>query len=219
MQSQHLNAEWLRQKYEIEGLSTYDIAKIVNRNPKRIYDKLVDFGIQTRPRGLNLKHGGGDNFMAQPGVAPPFRGKRHSDDARIKIGSYHVGPRPEFSGANNWMFGRKGPLHPGWRGGSTPERQLFYSSQKWADALAIVRSRDKKTCQRCGGKPRGFRVIHIHHIKAWASNPDLRCEPTNLLTLCNRCHDWIHSNQNVNRDFIDRKPNARNSTQLVFPGL
>ena len=39
-QSLHLDKDWLYQKYVVEGLSTYDIGKIVGRNPKNVYNKL-----------------------------------------------------------------------------------------------------------------------------------------------------------------------------------
>jgi hypothetical protein len=44
--------EFLEPKWDNvdEGLSTYQIAEIVNRNPKNIYNKLKDFGIPTRSR-------------------------------------------------------------------------------------------------------------------------------------------------------------------------
>ena len=46
-QSKPVTKEWLQQKYVAENLSTYAIAKIVNRNPKRVYEWLVDFCIPT----------------------------------------------------------------------------------------------------------------------------------------------------------------------------
>lgn len=64
--SPHLDPVWLRQKYEAEGLSTYEIGAIVGRDPKRIHEKLRDFGIQTRLRGANLR--GEDCYMKRPGA-------------------------------------------------------------------------------------------------------------------------------------------------------
>jgi len=52
-QSKPVTKEWLQQKYVAENLSTYAIAKIVNRNPKRVYEWLVDFCIPTRPVSQN----------------------------------------------------------------------------------------------------------------------------------------------------------------------
>jgi 5-methylcytosine-specific restriction endonuclease McrA len=48
-----------------------------------------------------------------------------------------------------------------------------------------VFARDKYTCQRCG--VRGGR-IQAHHIKAFKSCPELRCELANGTTLCLSCH-------------------------------
>lgn len=38
-------------------MSTYNIAKLVKRNPKRIYEWLVGYGIQPRPRGWDAVSG------------------------------------------------------------------------------------------------------------------------------------------------------------------
>lgn len=53
--------EWLEQKYIEEGLGCPEIAAIVGRHPKRVYEWLKNLGIPTRPRGANhvenLVHG------------------------------------------------------------------------------------------------------------------------------------------------------------------
>ena len=46
--------EWLEQKYILEGMSTYQIANLVHRNPKRVYEWLKEAGIPTRSRGETL---------------------------------------------------------------------------------------------------------------------------------------------------------------------
>lgn len=89
-----------------------------------------------------------------------------------------------------------------WKGGSTPERQRLYHSEEWKAVVREVYARDKYTCQRCGSPKRSARGLHAHHVKSWAEHPELRQEPSNLVTLCNVCHAWVHSLENVNREWI-----------------
>jgi 5-methylcytosine-specific restriction endonuclease McrA len=48
-----------------------------------------------------------------------------------------------------------------------------------------VFERDKHTCQHCGIT--GVKM-HAHHIKPYASHPELRLVVSNGLTLCEPCH-------------------------------
>jgi hypothetical protein len=72
----------------------------------------------------------------------------------------HWGPR----GKKNPMYNRRGAKHPNWKGGITPERQAFYSSEEWAAVVKAVWKRDKGFCQRCGEKNTKQGYMHIHHI-------------------------------------------------------
>lgn len=39
-------------------------------------------------------------------------------------------------------------------------------------------------CKCCGNKPE----LHVHHIKNWKDNPDLRFDVNNGVTICAKCH-------------------------------
>lgn len=52
-----------------------------------------------------------------------------------------------------------------------------------------VRKRDNYTCQKCG--KRGGR-LHAHHLKTWATHPELRNDVANGITLCVKCHHAAH---------------------------
>lgn len=97
-----------------------------------------------------------------------------------------------------------GAANGSWRGGTTPERQRFYRKPAWAAMCAAIFKRDDYRCQRCHQRrERGCQVtLHVHHVKPWASHPELRAEPSNLTTLCGDCHMWVHSLQNVESEFI-----------------
>lgn len=126
----HLDVNWLREQYVVNGLSTYKIAAMVHRNPKRVYEKLVASGIPTRPRGHNLR--GCDNYMAVGGrgwnggqrgrwdgqsLAPvipnPFKGKHHSEETRRILSLKASVPKPWLRGSRNGMAGRTGAGLPG----------------------------------------------------------------------------------------------------------
>lgn len=197
--SLHLNPEWLRTKYIDEGMSTYDIAKIVNRDPKNIYMKLRDFGIPTRPRGENLR--GADCYMKSGGVNP-FAGRKHTEETKRAISSAASVPKPNLRGAKNGMHGRVGALNPRYRDGSSPERQRSYASGEGREFLRNTYARDSYRCRRCGAGKCGPRSLHAHHIRPWAGNPSLRFDMENVVTLCRPCHQWVHSRENTDREFI-----------------
>lgn len=213
----HLDPVWLRQKYEVEGLSTYDIGKIVGRDPTRVYDKLIDFGIPTRPRGLNLSkkagrhsqsgpdsnlgRNGQHNYMKQPNVVNPFLGKHHSEATKKILSQKASVPKPYLRGELNGMSGRTGQSNPNYKDGSAPERQCAYVSAKWKKVLRRIYARDQGICKRCNLAKHGYRAMHAHHIHPWAGNPDLRFDESNIVTLCRECHRWVHSPLNLNREF------------------
>lgn len=202
----HLDPNWLRQKYEHEGRSTYDIAKLVGRDNKSVYKKLIDFGVPTRPRGLNLK--GADNFMAQPGAQAPFKGRQHSAVTRADLKVKASIPKPWLRGTANGMYGCTGAANPNYKGGSSTERQRFFSSPTWRRLQHECWKRDDFRCQRCHSPHRGKHKLHAHHIVPWSNSVLLRLALTNLITLCKSCHNWVHSRQNVNREFLRKEDRA-----------
>jgi hypothetical protein len=108
-----------------------------------------------------------------------------------------------FSKTSQFREAFSGKNHPGWKGGISPERQDFYNSQEWKDACCVVWGRDASTCKRCGvtQEKNGDGSFHIHHIISFAVE-ELRAEPSNMILFCDKCHYWVHSNENVNNDFI-----------------
>jgi hypothetical protein len=107
------------------------------------------------------------------------------------------------AGADNPMWNRRGELNPRWLGGVTPERQAFYQSAAWKSACSRVWKRDKATCMRCGLNRRLFPDVpmHIHHVVSFADE-SLRADASNLVLLCEVCHQFVHSRRNVNREFL-----------------
>ena len=98
-----------------------------------------------------------------------------------------------LSGEDNPMYGRYGDKNPRWIDGSSPERQKAYARSFWKEIAKVVLERDRYECKRCGAKHTGKNKLHAHHIKPWAGNPDGRFELSNFITLCQECHNWVHS--------------------------
>lgn len=182
-------------------LTANDIARIVHRDPKRVWEWLRNAGIATRPRGSY-------NTFALSGMTEsPLKGRKHTPEAiaRITEGRRRV-PREAYAGNGHYLRERRGDKHPMWKGGISPERQSFYSTPEWKSAADLVWKRDKSTCRRCGavfGGDRGpQKTWHVHHIVKFDDAIDLRAEPTNLVLLCPPCHRWVHSKDNTERSFL-----------------
>lgn len=191
---------WLLDQYISQRKSADQIAREIGRDPKRVWKWLRDYGIETRPRGTDY----GQNF--KPGQSA-FKGKTHSEETKEKIRRRRLedGRVPYLMpDGSHAMKGRKGQQHPAWKGGLTPERQAFYSSEEWKDACKAVWNRANARCERCAkhhndSSHRG--TFHIHHIVSFMVR-ELRATPSNLVLLCDKCHQFVHSKRNQKKEFL-----------------
>lgn len=78
------------------------------------------------------------------------------------------------------------------------ELQSFYNSKQWKNTVSIIKQRDKGLCLMClyNNKISYYNVIH--HIEELKSNKAKALDPNNLICLCHRCHNEVHSNYNKN---------------------
>lgn len=60
------------------------------------------------------------------------------------------------------------------------------STARWQRARAAARSRDGSRCRRCGSTER----LQVHHVVSLA-NGGAKYDPSNLITVCARCHQWV----------------------------
>ena len=215
---------WLYQKYVVEGLGIYRIGRIVERDPKRVYEWLIGYGIPTRPRGWNPAQSDSKPYWDHDWLYQEYITKQRSaadiaSDFECKENNilYFLAklgiPRRTISevravkywglsGEQNGMYGKTGVDNPRWRGGCTPERQALYSSQEWTEAAKTVWRRDSATCQRCKQSGQRYEgALHIHHIVSFA-NAALRTDPCNLVLLCDKCHWFVHSKKNTEGEFL-----------------
>jgi hypothetical protein len=195
----HTNKHWLYQKYIVEQLDCVQIGKIADRDPKTIWYWLKKHGIKTRPRGHNYK----ENLLQ--GQREGFRHSQESIE-KIRQATLDDGRVPYLRNGEHWLKGAEPEDNPNWRGGITPERQVLCNSDEWSIITKRAWERDDAICQRCGLDYRDVNrdevLFHIHHIVPFAESEALRLDLDNLVLLCDTCHHWVHSNENVDGEFI-----------------
>ncbi len=196
-----VSKDWLHQKYVVEGLDCTQISLIVNRNSKRVWEWLRDFGIQTRARGY------ASPCKFKKGQESFFKGKKHTEESKNIFRKLRLkdGRVPYLKNGIHHLKGKRGSETPNWKGGCTPDRAKVYDSKEWKKAVKIIWKRDNATCKKCGlhkNTPQGRKIdFDIHHIESF-SVEKLRCFPDNLVLLCEPCHYWVHSKKNKNKEFI-----------------
>ena len=76
----------------------------------------------------------------------------------------------------------------------------FYHSKKWKEIRAFVLTRDFYLCQVC----KIPNCNTVHHIKELTpmniDDPNISVNPSNLITVCKRCHDLIHDRYKQSED-------------------
>jgi len=196
------NKEWLENEYIVNKKSSNQIAREIGRDPKRIWEWIKDYGIETRPRG----NGYGQGF--KKGGISPFLGMTHTEKAKSDQREKRLndGRVPYLKDGVHWMShpDHKYSKPASWRGGVSPDRQAFYSTEEWANAVKKVWARDKAICQRCSKKHNNIGIrgtFHIHHIISFM-HKEYRSKHENLILVCKQCHLWIHSKKNENKEFI-----------------
>lgn len=205
------NRNWLEHQYVTLGKSAAEIAREVGRDAKSVWNWLKWEGIEIRPRGADTLRKG---FGFQKGAPSHFAGRKHSNETRATLSAIAKADGRTPYGKDNppWMRGRKGPLHPAWKGGCTPERQAFYSTDEWKKACVAVWHRADAKCERCGFDhrtiPRDLRgSFNVHHIVSFSYRP-LRATVSNLVLLCGDCHRFVHSKANTSKEYIQCPPTS-----------
>jgi 5-methylcytosine-specific restriction endonuclease McrA len=58
----------------------------------------------------------------------------------------------------------------------------------WKNISSYVRHRDGYKCQNPGCKNKLTKILQVHHLGFWKLPPDRSNKPSNLITLCSKCH-------------------------------
>lgn len=194
---------WIYQKYIVEQMGTYEMGRLINRDPKTVYKWLKDNGIPTRPRGTG--HDKNPAFVFwKSGMPNPFQGRKHTAESIVKMSESSKGPSPWLRGEVNHWYGKSGAQNRNWKGGVTPERQAFCGTIEWRRAVEQVWERDKAACQHCGKHKSEYpnKRFDVHHIVGFDDSEELRACLDNLVLLCHSCHMWVHSKNNTEKKFI-----------------
>lgn len=92
---------------------------------------------------------------------------------------------------------KKGERHPLWQGGIS----FLPYPVDWTGTLKrSIRERDGYVCQLCR-TPQGDFALSVHHIDYDKNN----CNPTNLVSLCKRCHLATNHNRTKWTKFFNIK--------------
>jgi hypothetical protein len=197
-----VDKEWLYQKYIIEKLDCTQISKIVHRNSKQVWNWIHDYGIPLRHRG-----GFTSTNCFKKGAVGFWAGKKHSQEAKDKMRQARIkdGHYPKQPNGLPYWKGKSGSIMPSWNGGVSPERQSEYNKPEWKCAVKVVWQRDNAICQRCGLDHRTINreeiQFAIHHIISFRYK-QLRSNPDCLVLLCFRCHRFVHSKKNIDREWL-----------------
>ena len=71
-------------------------------------------------------------------------------------------------------------------------RMSFEDKENWRKLRRFILDRDSQTCARCDKHFRAQRDLSVHHILPRADGG--KDDPTNLITLCHPCHDYVEIN-------------------------
>jgi hypothetical protein len=69
-------------------------------------------------------------------------------------------------------------------------------AKMWIDKKEEILIRDDYTCTKCKGELNHYYykpILHVHHIISCSEEMALFFDNDNLITLCEKCHDEIHS--------------------------
>jgi hypothetical protein len=191
--------DWLIEQYFVLKKDCTQISNEIGRDSKSVWNWFKWYGIKIRPRGGYTAPNCYKEGHKQ-GV-----GRIHTEGTKTKIRKARIadGHVPYLKNGIHWLK-HPGAVSPSWKGGITPQRQSFYASAEWVNAVKSVWERDNAVCQRCGKhhnteKNRGS--FHIHHIVSFVVI-EKRADLNNLVLLCKECHRWVHSNKNTLKHWL-----------------
>jgi 5-methylcytosine-specific restriction endonuclease McrA len=109
---------------------------------------------------------------------PTRTGIKHTPESRRKISERTRERQPRGAACYNFSHGRS-------------ERRLNDRRRpEYRAWREDVFARDKYTCQKCGDARGGN--LRAHHVRGFATHPELRFEVSNGVTLCHPCHELEH---------------------------
>lgn len=83
--------------------------------------------------------------------------------------------------------------------------QTFYDSHEWKKIRKVVLSRDLGLCIMCKNEGVISYADIVHHIVELKEDSSKSLDINNLISLCNGCHNKIHSKYKVNKTKAQRR--------------
>lgn len=85
----------------------------------------------------------------------------------------------------------RGDQHYAWKGALAGEQQRNRKSPGYKSWRRAVKENAGGVCEACQNNHPGR--MHAHHVKGFASHPELRLDVTNGAWLCDDCHREAHA--------------------------
>ncbi|SHJ64462.1 HNH endonuclease [Clostridium amylolyticum] len=79
----------------------------------------------------------------------------------------------------------------------------FYKSMEWLDKRTDILERDNNECQKHKARGKFHSAECVHHKEHLRDRPDLALTDSNLISLCNSCHNEEHPEK------FNNKPKAQ----------
>lgn len=79
--------------------------------------------------------------------------------------------------------------------------RMDYRSERWERLRKRILRRDGYMCQSCRRYGRSVQATVVHHIKHADEYPELAYESSNLISLCDGCHNKQHPEKAKGRGY------------------
>lgn len=80
-----------------------------------------------------------------------------------------------------------------------PQLASFYQSIEWKYGRRDIRIRDLGKCRMCASQNKRSDGKIVHHIEELKDNWERRLDYSNLILVCNKCHERIHKYYDKNQ--------------------
>ena len=68
----------------------------------------------------------------------------------------------------------------------------IYNSKRWKLKRECILKRDRYLCQECKRYGKRVDADTVHHIQPYEAYPEYAYKDSNLISLCNKCHNAMH---------------------------